>query len=177
MPTPEAGERSQGSRWAQLVVAVLIAVGLAGATVGWGNAWWTGIGEHEAEGVYLGQKSKPVDPSLVDPLKALLRPKPQYRLTRLRRIPRITQGDPSPHPFVGDCRNCHLYTDGPPPGSQPITPLGSAMERISKVSKLGPPLRPDSHQPHPEAGRCIKCHDIVIKVPAKKQKNSYLWTL
>jgi hypothetical protein len=51
------------------------------------------------------------------------------------------------------------------------------MERISKVSKLGPPLRPDSHQPHPEAGRCIKCHDIVIKVPAKKQKNSYLWTL
>ena len=80
-----------------------------------------------------------------------------------------------PHPFVGDCQDCHLFVDGPPPGSQPKTAVGAALGELSKVKKLGPPLRPISNRPHPPAGRCIICHDIVVKVPIKKKKNGFIW--
>jgi hypothetical protein len=30
---------------------------------------------------------------------------------------------------------------------------------------VGPPILPDTTMNHPSAGRCIKCHDIVVEVP------------
>ena len=93
----------------------------------------------------------------------------------IHHIPKIDRGAPTPHPFVGDCNRCHLYTGGPPAGRQPKTPVGTVLEELSKVKKLGPPLRPKSSRPHPPAGRCIKCHDIVVNIPVKKISNSYEW--
>ena len=56
-------------------------------------------------------------------------------------------------------------------------PVGKVLEQISRLNKLGPPLLPTSEMPHPAAGRCIKCHDIVIKVPLDKTRSKMLWVL
>jgi len=45
---------------------------------------------------------------------------------------------------------------------------GAAPESLTTLRKPGPPLRPDTRLPHLAAGRCMKCHDIVIKVPVEQ---------
>nr|CAX84214.1 Magnetosome protein MamT [uncultured bacterium] len=118
-----------------------------------------------AEGVMLGRMPLPTEPSVLTPFENFLKPAPRYKLMSIKHIPPITPGGGMPHPYVGDCLNCHLITGGAPAGSQFKTPVGAVLENFSRVHKLGPPILPVSQQPHPPAGRCIKCHDIVVKVP------------
>ena len=88
---------------------------------------------------------------------------------RITHIPRIQQGATMPHPYVGICINCHLIVGGAKAGSQDKTPVGALYEAISEnVVKLGPPIRATSKRPHPAAGRCIKCHDLMIMQPVEK---------
>ena len=115
------------------------------------------------DGDYLGVLPRPVDPSLFDPLIRLFKRPAGYQLMTIRRIPPIVAGGGMPHPYVGPCTNCHLYVGGPGPGSQYKTPVGAVLEQLSRLHKLGPPIWPDAEIPHPPAGRCIKCHDIVVK--------------
>ncbi|MEW6219747.1 MAG: magnetochrome domain-containing protein [Thermodesulfobacteriota bacterium] len=88
---------------------------------------------------------------------------PPPRQTVIRRIPRISAAAVRLHPFWGRCDHCHLFVNGPPAGSQPKTPVGAALEGISTIIKIAPPILPSSARPHPPAGRCIKCHDIVVR--------------
>jgi hypothetical protein len=118
-----------------------------------------------AEGVVLGRMPLPTEPSILSPLDSFLTPTPRYKLMSIKHIPTIKPGGGMPHPYVGDCLNCHLITGGAPAGSQFKTPVGAIFESFSRVHKLGPPILPTTQQPHPPAGRCIKCHDIVVKVP------------
>ncbi|CAA7622252.1 magnetosome protein MamT [Magnetospirillum sp. UT-4] len=118
-----------------------------------------------AAGILTGRLPLPMEPSLLSPLERFLAPAPGYKLMTIRHIPPVAQGGGMPHPFVGDCVQCHLIVGGAPPGSQFKTPYGAVLESLSRVRKLGPPILPTSRQPHPPAGRCIKCHDIVVKVP------------
>lgn len=164
------------------MAVVLVVIVIAGIGVLWsayGNAFF-GIAPHFssriAEAQFVGRLSGPAEPSLLSSLTEFFTPKQQYKLMTIRHIPRIMMGAPMPHPFVGACINCHLYLGGPGPGTQFKTPVGAVLEELSKVKKLGPPLLPTSEIPHPPAGRCIKCHDIVVKVPVDK-KNGLLWRL
>ena len=160
-----------------VILAGLLAIGLLWEVVG-GRS--TGvvprISMRAIEGVILGKRPGPAEPSLSDRVTDTMFPPPKYRLMTIRRIPRVEKGQPMPHPYVGECKNCHLYRDGPGPGYQPKTPLGAILERLSEVQKLGPPLVPTSNLPHPPAGRCIKCHDIVVKVPEERTKG-FQWGL
>lgn len=161
-----------------VVLVVLLVAGLAWEIYGGKAVRLASILPARAvEGIFFGRMSLPVEPSITDPIEDMARSKKRYRLMTVRRIPRIDAGARMPHPYVGDCRNCHLYTQGPGPGSQEITPVGVLIERLSRVRKIGPPLHPTSRQPHPPAGRCIKCHDIVVKVPLEKKENGFLWKL
>ena len=154
--------------WATIALLALVGLGL----------YWTGLGgglpdspfpgattPRRAEGLLMGRLPLPMEPSILSPLEHALEPPLRYRLMTIRHIPPIAPGGGMPHPFVGDCVNCHLMTGGPPAGSQFKTPVGAVLENLSRVRKLGPPILPTSQQPHPPAGRCIKCHDIVVKVP------------
>lgn len=168
------------AKWpAVAAVALLIhvlAVGLLWEAVGVKEtALLKGISGRDAEGAYLGQLPAPTAPSLTDPVFKLVQQKPQYKLMVIRHIPAIERGVPMPHPFVGDCVQCHLIVGGAKAGTQPKTPVGAVLEDISNyIIKVGPPLLPTSQRPHPAAGRCIKCHDIVVKVPIKK-KSGVSW--
>ncbi len=148
-----------------LVLALLIGAGLLWSA----KAPLIDLGDfssfRRAEGVILGRMPLPTEPSILAPFENLLSPAPRYKLMSIKHIPPIQSGSGMPHPYVGDCRNCHLIADGPPAGSQFKTPVGAVLENLSRVHKLGPPILPVSKQPHPPAGRCIKCHDIVVKVP------------
>jgi hypothetical protein len=171
-------ERVSRGRPAAVVVAVLVVAGLAWETFGDEVAGVVSqLSVRTVEGVYFGTMPAPVQPSLTDPAADAFAPEKRYRLMTIRRIPRIDEGGPLPHPYVGDCKNCHLYRGGPGPGSQTKTPVAAVLERLSRVTKLGPPLRPTSRLPHPPAGRCIKCHDIVVKVPVERKKGGFLWRL
>lgn len=121
-----------------------------------------------AEGLFLGRLPLPAEPSLVSPIEKALAPPPAYKVMTIRHIPPVAPGSGMPHPFVGDCVHCHLMVGGAPAGSQYKTPVGAMLENLSRVRKLGPPILPTSRQPHPPAGRCIKCHDILVKVPLDK---------
>ena len=160
-----------------LVVALIIA-GLMwksyGARAASGNPVFS---SRVAAGMFQGRMPGPAEQSLVESVQSTVNPHPEYRLMTIRHIPRITPGEPMPHPFVGECTHCHLIEGGAPAGSQPITPVGEMLERISHVKKLGPPILPTSKQPHPPAGRCIKCHDIVVQVPVEKRNDGFRWVL
>jgi len=119
-----------------------------------------------ATGMVMGRLPLPTEPSLLSPFEKFWKPAPRYSLATIQHIPSIKPGTGMPHPFVGDCKNCHLFVGGPPAGSQFKTPVGAILENLSRVRKIGPPILPISRQPHPPAGRCIKCHDIVVKVPS-----------
>ncbi|MEI6984555.1 MAG: magnetochrome domain-containing protein [Rhodospirillaceae bacterium] len=127
------------------------------------------------DGDYLGTLPQPVSPSLFDPLANLFRRAPDYKLMVIRRIPPIVTGSGMPHPYVGACTNCHLYVDGPGPGTQYKTPVGALLEQLSRLHKLGPPIWPNADIPHPPAGRCIKCHDIVVKLPVEQTPGGFIW--
>ena len=165
-------------RRAIVVLVVLLVAGLAWEIYGDKAVRLSPVLSARAvEGIFFGRMLLPVEPSTTDPVEDMAKSKKRYRLMTIRRIPRIDTGARMPHPYVGDCRNCHLYIQGPGPGSQEITPVGVLIERLSRVHKVGPPLRPTARQPHPPAGRCIKCHDIVVKVPLEKKDNGFLWNL
>ena len=166
------------SRGGMAALIMLLALGLAWEILG-GQAEKSDsvLSARAVEGIFLGRMSLPVEPSIADPMLDALEPKKRYHLMTIRHIPPIERKAPMAHPFVGECRNCHLFVQGPKPGSQPKTPVGALFEELSRVHKLGPPLRPTSQLPHPPAGRCIKCHDIVVKVPVDKKKGGFLWGL
>ncbi|CAH2598668.1 protein of unknown function [Rhodovastum atsumiense] len=126
-------------------------------------------------GGYLGTLPHPVDPALFDPVLRLFHQDADYKLMRIRRIPPVQAGSGMPHPYVGPCTNCHLYVGGPGPGSQYKTPVGAIIEELSRLHKLGPPIWPDARMPHPPAGRCIKCHDIVVKQPIDPNVSHFIW--
>ena len=159
-------------RWTILGAVALVAL------IGLGLVWDKFSGQSDgfgavttvrrAEGLMFGRLPMPMEPTLLSPLERLLKPPPKYQLMTIRHIPPVAPGTGMPHPYVGDCRNCHLLVGGAPAGSQFKTPVGAALERLSRVRKLGPPILPTSQQPHPPAGRCIKCHDIVVKVPVDR---------
>jgi hypothetical protein len=169
----------RGRRWVSLgMIALLAAIGL--------GLYWdqlstpSGItpatSPRRAEGLLLGRLPLPMEPSLLSPLERLLEPPLRYKLMTIRHIPPVKPGTGMPHPYVGDCIQCHLMVGGPAAGSQFKTPYGAVLENLSRVRKLGPPILPTSRQPHPPAGRCIKCHDIVVKVPVDK-KGGMRWQL
>ena len=117
----------------------------------------------------MGRLPKPTEPSLFDPVIDLVSPQTEYSPMRVTHIPRITMGDSMPHPYVGVCINCHLINGGAAAGTQDKTPIGALYEAISEnVVKLGPPIKATSERPHPAAGRCIKCHDLIVMQPVEK---------
>jgi hypothetical protein len=164
-------EPRRGSPWGLLAILsllVVIGLGLLWDVAGGPMGKLSGLSSvRRAEGLLLGRLPLPTEPSIFAPIDKLLAPPERYRLMTIRHIPPVTAGGGMPHPYVGDCRNCHLLVGGPPAGSQFKTPVGAIMENLSRVRKLGPPILPTSRQPHPPAGRCIKCHDIVVKVPVE----------
>ena len=137
----------------------------------------THIAKRTVEGVFYGDMPAPTEPSITGTVKGIFAPEQQFRLMTIKHIARIAPGTPMPHPFVGKCNNCHLYVDGPGPGKQYKTPVGAVLEKISGITKLGPPLLPSSDRPHPPAGRCIKCHDMVVKIPVKKKTGGFRWIM
>ncbi|MEO5338027.1 MAG: magnetochrome domain-containing protein [Magnetospirillum sp. WYHS-4] len=160
------------------VLVVALALGLGWAGIGDGaEEFADSLPMRYVDGVLFGKLPTPTEPSLFGSLDRIFRSEPRYKLMTVKHIPRIQAGQGMPHPYVGECSHCHLYLGGPGPGTQPKTPVGAILERLSQVRKLGPPLRPTSHQPHPPAGRCIKCHDIVVKVPVDQKKGGFLWNL
>lgn len=126
------------------------------------------IGEHkitmQEKGEVFGMMPKPIQPQLLDPVIDSFATKKTKKVV-IKRIPRISKSMTMPHPYWGDCVKCHLFRGGPKAGSQWISPVGSALEKVSTIMKVGPPVKPDSIRPHPPAGRCIKCHDIVVDAP------------
>ena len=168
------GGRKKG--WGLAGIVLLVVVVCAG--LGWE---YFGSGFHgistirRMDGMIFGRLPLPTEPSLLAGIDNAMAPAPEYELMTIKHIPPVPPASGMPHPYVGDCRNCHLLVGGPPAGSQFKTPVGAVMERLSRVRKLGPPILPTSQQPHPPAGRCIKCHDIVVKVPL--EKNGMRWRL
>lgn len=159
-----------------IAIAVTVAAGLFFVTFGkaiYGTP--RDVSVRVIDGDYLGVLPRPVDPSLFDPLFRLFEKRPDYQLMTIQRIPPIQAGGGMPHPYVGPCTNCHLYVGGPGPGSQFKTPVGAVLEQLSRLHKLGPPIWPDAEIPHPPAGRCIKCHDIVVKAPADPKPGGFIW--
>lgn len=128
-------------------------------------------------GMFYGKHPSPATPKIVGTVRDALTPEKDFKLMTIRHVPRIGTAAAMPHPYVGPCTQCHLYVGGPGPGLQPKTPVGAALENLSRIKKLGPPLHPDSHMPHPAAGRCIKCHDIIVKVPVEKKQGGFNWVL
>lgn len=162
-------------RTPMVLVGILLLVGIASEVLGdWPMSRMMVRG---VQGFFMGHLPAPAEKEIARTMGGLLRSDKSYRLMVIRHIPRIDAGAPMPHPYVGGCTQCHLYRGGPGPGSQFKTPVGSVLESISQVVKLGPPLRPDSEIPHPPAGRCIKCHDIVVKVPVDRKRGDPLWVM
>ncbi|MBF0308774.1 MAG: magnetochrome domain-containing protein [Magnetococcales bacterium] len=141
----------------------------------WGSGWWnqlrssaeTGQTPGEVQGEVFGAMPKPTQPSLRQPVLELVSPPSNLRRMLIKRIPTIDPGARMPHPSWGPCTNCHLIRGGPPPGSQPATPVAKVWEQVSRYHKVGPPIMPNSPRPHPPSGRCIKCHDILVYVQTK----------
>ena len=170
MNSLEKIRRYFSGRSSGVVLLVLILAGLA---------WETTDGKslsrlfvRTVEGFSLGRVPTPAGTGITGLVKQTIAPSKRYRLMVIKHIPRIRRGEPMPHPDVGACRQCHLYRGGPGPGSQPKSPVGAVLENLSKIQYLGPPLVPYSELPHPPAGRCIKCHDIVVKAPRNKGRQA-----
>ncbi len=172
MQLPDRLKRAFAKFPAASVLLVVLVAGLAWEMLGGQETKaMRAISGRDAAGVYLGRLPAPVEPSLIDPIVDILNPRPRYRLMTIRHIAPIKRDGPMPHAYVGECKQCHLIIGGPPAGSQPKTPMGAMLENISiSYGKVGPPLLPTSNRAHPAAGRCIKCHDIVVKVPVKKKR-------
>ncbi|CAK0756299.1 Magnetosome protein MamT [Azospirillaceae bacterium] len=156
---------------AAVIIAPLFFITLGKAVIG--NA--RDVPMRIVDGDYFGALPRPVSPWLIDPLLRMFQKQDKFRLMTIRRIPPIQAGGGMPHPYVGVCTNCHLYVGGPGPGSQHKTPVGAILEQLSRLHKLGPPIWPDAEMPHPSAGRCIKCHDIVVKVPVDPKSSGFIW--
>jgi hypothetical protein len=161
-----------------LAIAIILVAGLFFVTFGRAIL---GIGAEVSvrviNGDYLGTLPRPVSASLFDPLANLFQKRPDYKLMAIKSIPPIVAGGGMPHPYVGPCTNCHLYVGGPGPGAQYKTPVGAVLEQLSRLHKLGPPIKPNAEIPHPPAGRCIKCHDIVVKVPIESTPSGFIWKM
>ncbi|MBF0283517.1 MAG: magnetochrome domain-containing protein [Magnetococcales bacterium] len=158
-----------------ILLLAFIAVGLV-----WGDRlekllpdfpeWWTTLGNGKKTtpqlmGEVFGSMPKPTQPAMTESVIEAIKPSGMQKVV-VKRIPTIEPGSPRPHDYWGECNKCHLFRGGPPPGSQPITPVGKMWEKTSaSITKVGPYITPDSPRPHPPAGRCIKCHDIVIEKP------------
>jgi Magnetochrome domain len=163
LPKPSAVQR-----WLPLLMVALL-VSIVGGMV------WDGLPDkigglsslRRATGLVMGRLPLPTEPSMLSPIQRWLSPPLRYKLVSIQHIPSIRPGTGMPHPFVGDCKQCHLFVGGAPAGSQFKTPVGAILENLSRVRKVGPPILPTSRMPHPPAGRCIKCHDIVVKVPSE----------
>ncbi|MBF0138444.1 MAG: magnetochrome domain-containing protein [Magnetococcus sp. DMHC-1] len=121
-------------------------------------------------GEIFGTMPAPTEPTMpeqvIDTMNAIQKNPVRPTKMVVKRLPIIPRNARIPHPYWGNCTKCHLIQGGAPPGSQPITPVGKVLERVSSIYKIGPPILPDSTRHHPAAGRCIKCHDIVVQVPA-----------
>ena len=163
-----------------IIIAAIVTAALLWRYNGeFGSELVSSISPRHAEAIYFGKLPAPTSPSLSDPVTDMV-PKASgnVQMMQIHAIPAIKPGAPMVHPFVGDCTNCHLLIGGAPAGSQPKTPVGAVLEEIStNVGKMGPPIRPNSHRPHPAAGRCIKCHNLVVKVPVTKKKGGFIWNL
>jgi hypothetical protein len=151
-----------------LVVVLVLLAGLVGKER-FGNLldnWFDASKvSRRIQGQVFGSMPSPTSPSLQEPIVKIVKPK-QTRKMVVRRIPRLVPGTKMPHAYWGPCTKCHLIKGGAPAGSQPITPVGKAWETASSnIMKVGPPILPDTTMNHPSAGRCIKCHDIVVEVP------------
>ncbi len=153
-----------------VVAALLLVVGVI-------SFWKIVLADRPARALhsqFFGRLPKPTEPGLVESVTDTLRGEVNYVPMRVQHIPNIRLGQPMPHPYVGACINCHLMIGGAAAGSQFKTPYGAVLEKLSEnVVKLGPPIKPTSHRPHPPAGRCIKCHDIVVQVPVRK--SPFIW--
>ena len=156
--------------WARLALALVLIIVIIGGSQG-GDTLKKMFGQvgsdqltRRLQGEVFGAMPKPTQPAFSDPVVEALQPKKTRKMV-VRRIPKIRPGQTMPHGYWGPCTKCHLLKGGPPPGSQPITPVGKVWERVSNITKVGPPILPDSRIPHPPSGRCIKCHDIVIEIP------------
>ncbi|GAB6051949.1 hypothetical protein JCM17960_07690 [Magnetospira thiophila] len=164
-------------------IAVMVMIGLIAGGIIWEYSHLSvhGLASPETTRVlrshFMGRLDGPTTPTIIGTFKKMVAPEPGYQLMSIKRIPRIKPTQPMPHPYVGACTDCHLYEGGPGPGTQYKTPVGALLEEMSKVRKLGPPLRPDSQMPHPPAGRCIKCHDIVVEVPVNNADSAFAWQL
>ncbi|MBF0154467.1 MAG: magnetochrome domain-containing protein [Magnetococcales bacterium] len=119
-------------------------------------------------GEIFGSMPTPTEPTMPDVVIDTMQVQPARSVKMVvRRLPIIAHNAKIPHTYWGPCTRCHLIRGGDPPGSQPITPVGKVLERVSSIYKIGPPILPDSTRHHPAAGRCIKCHDIVVQMPAR----------
>ena len=113
----------------------------------------------KVRGMIMGRYAKPTEPQQLEPVLEFFSKEKKKKVVILR-IPKIREGMRMPHPYWGSCDKCHLFEDRI--FSASITPYGKIMQKISTIKKVGPAILPDSYRPHPGAGRCIKCHDIVI---------------
>ncbi len=169
-------KRLLGGKGVVVLLAALLLAGLAWETLGgWDSVAPSRLFVRTVEGLALGKFPEPIEPGVIATVKMALSPEKRYRLMTIRHIPRIQTGAAQLHPYVGACTQCHLYRGGPGPGSQPKTTIGAALESLSRIKKLGPPLPPNTQMLHPPAGRCIKCHNIVVKVPVEKKEGGPLW--
>ncbi len=145
--------------------------------LGFGIFWEAALREapkRALSNAYIGRLPKPTEPTLLTPLQELIAPENDFKAMEIAHIPAINMNQRMPHPFVGTCINCHLIEGGAKAGSQFKTPVGAILEQLSsKVGKLGPAIIPQSERPHPPAGRCIKCHNLLVQVPV--EKNDFLW--
>lgn len=169
-------ERLFGGRGIVFLLAVALLAGLGWETFAeWGAGMVPRMIVRTVEGVYLGKSPVSVVSDIAGSIESQSVFGGRYRQMAIRHIPRIDKNDSMPHSYVGACKQCHLYRGGPGPGHQPNTRVGTVLESLSRLKKLGPPLRPNSRMPHPPGGRCIKCHDIVVKVPVEKTLGGLTW--
>lgn len=159
------------SKLQNLAGAIILFALLAGAALLLGDYVNPGVldmAKHKVtsqeQGEIFGMMPDPVQPKLIDPV---IKPFAKNKIKKvvIKRIPRISRSMVMPHPYWGDCVKCHLFKGGAKAGQQWKSPVGSALETVSTIMKVGPYIRPDSVRPHPPAGRCIKCHDIVVERP------------
>ncbi|HIJ83490.1 MAG TPA: magnetochrome domain-containing protein [Magnetococcales bacterium] len=149
-----------------LVVAGLVAKERYGSMISsLTRDWWpTDKASRQLQGEVFGSMPAPTEPAMNKPVLDIVAPKHTRKIV-VKMIPQIKRDAKIPHSYWGPCTKCHLIVGGPPPGSQPITPVGKAWEKASTFKKVGPPILPDSTRHHPPSGRCIKCHDIVVEIP------------
>jgi hypothetical protein len=152
-----------------LVVLLVLGAGLVGKER-FGNVldkWFDGGKvSRRLQGQLFGSMPSPTLPTIEKPITTIIKKPQKTRKMVVRRIPRLIPGQKMPHPYWGPCIKCHLIKGGAPAGSQSITPVGKAWEKASSaIMKVGPPILPDTTMNHPAAGRCIKCHDIIVMVP------------